>query len=93
MDADHPDAAKVAAQIDLITAARGRLEKENAMMMLAIRSDLTVDQWKKLKTLQAAEQGKERVLFWRANPGINMEGPLPPPPPGGPPSTGPLPPR
>ena len=93
MDADRPDEAKVGTQIDLITAARGRLEKENAMMMLAIRSDLTVDQWKKLKTLQAAEQGKERVLFWRANPGINMEGPLPPPPPGGPPSTGPLPPR
>jgi tetratricopeptide (TPR) repeat protein len=54
MDIDQPDAGKVGAQIDLITAARGRLEKENAMMMLAIRSELTVEQWKKLKSLQAA---------------------------------------
>jgi len=54
LDVDQPDESKVGAQIDLITAARGRLEKENAMMMLAIRSELTVAQWKKLKSLQAA---------------------------------------
>ncbi|MBZ5516718.1 MAG: Spy/CpxP family protein refolding chaperone [Acidobacteriia bacterium] len=52
LDADQPDEQKVASQIDAITAARGRLEKENAMMMLAIRRVLTVDQWKKLQTLR-----------------------------------------
>jgi Spy/CpxP family protein refolding chaperone len=52
LDADQPDEQKVAAQIDQITSARGRLEKENAMMMLAIRRVLTVEQWKKLQSLR-----------------------------------------
>jgi Spy/CpxP family protein refolding chaperone len=87
MDADHPDEAKVGAQIDLITSARGRLEKENAMMMLAIRSQLTVDQWKKLKSLQAADEEKRKVFFFRSSPGMNPDGPPPFPGelPGGPP--------
>ncbi len=99
MDVDHPDEGKVGAQIDLITAARGRLEKENAMMMLAIRSDLTVEQWKKLKAIEAAERGKERVLFWRGNgpmpggPGVNTLGGVPLPPPGEGPVTAPVPPQ
>jgi Spy/CpxP family protein refolding chaperone len=79
MDADRPDEAKVGTQIDLITAARGKLEKENAMMMLAIRSQLTVEQWKKLKSLEAAEAGKQNVLYWRGNAGPEAVGfPLPP---------------
>lgn len=81
MDIDQPDESKVGAQIDLITAARGRLEKENAMMMLDIRRWLSVEQWKKLKSLEAAEEGKQKVFFWRGGPGDNMELPLPPPPP------------
>jgi len=52
LEADQPDEQKVASQIDQITSARGRLEKENAMMMLAIRRVLTVDQWKKLQSLR-----------------------------------------
>ncbi len=80
MDVDQPDAAKVGAQIDLITAARGRLEKENAMMMLDIRRWLSVEQWKKLKSLEAAEEGKHNFFFMRTGPGNNMEGPPPLPP-------------
>lgn len=53
LDADQPDEQKVAAQIDQITVARGRLEKENALMMLGIRRVLTVDQWKKLQAMKA----------------------------------------
>jgi hypothetical protein len=82
MDIDQPDESKVGAQIDLITAARGRLEKENAMMMLDIRRWLSVEQWKKLKSLEAAEEEKRNVIFFRGGPGINLEGPLPPPLPG-----------
>ena len=52
LDADQPDEQKVAVQIDQITMARGRLEKENAMMMLGMRRVLTVDQWKKLQTMR-----------------------------------------
>ena len=52
LDADRPDETKVAAQIDLITAARGRLEKEHALMLLATRRALSTDQWKRLQALQ-----------------------------------------
>ena len=58
IEADQPDEAKVSAQIDQVLAARGRLEKANAMMMLAIRRVLTVEQWKKL---QAIQQERERM--------------------------------
>jgi Spy/CpxP family protein refolding chaperone len=77
MDVDQPDENKVGAQIDLITAARGKLEKENAMMMLDIRRWLSVEQWKKLKALEATEEGKQKVLFFRSGPGGGMEGPPP----------------
>ncbi len=52
IEADRPDEAKVSAQIDLLLAARGKLEKENAMMMLSIRRVLSIEQWKKLDSLQ-----------------------------------------
>jgi len=52
LDADQPDEQRVAVQIDQITMARGRLEKEHAMMMLGMRRVLTVDQWKKLQTMK-----------------------------------------
>jgi Spy/CpxP family protein refolding chaperone len=52
LDVDRPDETKVAAQIDLITAARGRLEKEHALMLLATRRALSTDQWKRLQALQ-----------------------------------------
>lgn len=84
MDVDQPDESKVGAQIDLITAARGRLEKENAIMMLDIRRWLSVEQWKKLQALQTFENG--RVYVRTGPPGI--EGPEPPQPPGDLPVTG-----
>jgi Spy/CpxP family protein refolding chaperone len=59
LDADRPEEAKVAAQIDLITAARGRLEKEHALMLLAVRRTLSVEQWKRL---QAFQQERARVV-------------------------------
>ena len=82
LDVDQPDAAQVGAQIDLITGARGKLEKENAMMMLDIRRWLSVEQWKKLKALQTAEEGKRNVFYMRTGPGGIIEGPPAPPLPG-----------
>jgi len=52
LDVERPEEAKVAAQIDLITAARGRLEKEHALLLLAVRQVLSTDQWKQLQALQ-----------------------------------------
>jgi Spy/CpxP family protein refolding chaperone len=74
LDVDQPDEAKVSAQIDLITAARGRLEKENAMMMLAIRRELTVAQWKKLQAMREERRPRAEGIHFRTG------GPVPPPP-------------
>jgi Spy/CpxP family protein refolding chaperone len=52
MEEDRPEEARVGAQLDKLVSARGRLEKENAMMMLSIRRVLSVEQWKKLQTIQ-----------------------------------------
>jgi Spy/CpxP family protein refolding chaperone len=52
LDADPPDQDRITAQIDAVTAARGRLEKEFALMLLAIRQALSKEQWTQLQTLQ-----------------------------------------
>jgi Spy/CpxP family protein refolding chaperone len=49
VEADQPVESQVAAQIDKVAQARANLEKSDAMMLLAIRRVLTVDQWKKLR--------------------------------------------
>ena len=80
IEADRPDEAKVGAQIDLVLAARGKLEKENAMMMLAIRRVLSVEQWKKLEAFQ---QGRERMQgspYSPMHPSMRRQGPAPAPP-------------
>lgn len=80
IEADRPDEAKVSAQIDLLLAARGKLEKENAMMMLAIRRVLSVDQWKKLEAIkQERERARFKESFGQPQPGMRM--PAPPGPP------------
>jgi len=48
VDAEHPDEAKVTAQIDKVAQARADLEKSHAKMLLAIRRILTLEQWKQL---------------------------------------------
>ncbi len=60
IEADQPDEAKVSAQIDQVLAARGRLEKANALMMLSIRRVLSVEQWKKLQAIQQERERMER---------------------------------
>lgn len=67
LDVDQPDQNRVGTQIDAITSARGRLEKENAMMMLDIRRWLSVEQWKKLKFLETVEPGPRNVFFFNRN--------------------------
>ncbi len=75
LDADRPDEAAVSAQLDRVIAARGKLEKANALMLLAIRRVLTPEQW---HTLQAShrEGGPGRP-----QPGIPASDRRPPPPP------------
>jgi protein CpxP len=51
LEADQPNEQQVGSQVDAVVAARGKLEKTNTMMMLAIRRVLSVDQWKKLQSI------------------------------------------
>jgi Spy/CpxP family protein refolding chaperone len=51
MDADRPDEAKIAAQLELVLAARARLEKTQAMMVLAVHRLLSPEQWRRLEAL------------------------------------------
>ena len=60
IEADQPDESKVSAQIDQVLAARGHLEKANALMMLSIRRVLSVEQWKKLQAIQQERERMER---------------------------------
>lgn len=51
VEADQPVESQVVAQIDRVAQARSNLEKSDALMLLAIRRVLTVEQWKKLRDL------------------------------------------
>src|SRR5262245_17893308 len=75
MEADKPTEATVGPQIDLVLAARGKLEKANTMMMLAIRRILSTEQWRKLQELQ--ERRPEHSPF----PAVPSSPPSAPPPP------------
>jgi Spy/CpxP family protein refolding chaperone len=48
VEADQPVESQVVAQIDRVAQARANLEKSDAVMLLAIRRVLSVEQWKKL---------------------------------------------
>ena len=92
LDADQPDEAQVSNQVDQVVAARGKLEKENALMMLDMRRVLTPDQWKKLQSIRG-DMSAGGVFFHRfvgpggapdfniAVPPPGTEAPAPPPPP------------
>jgi len=51
INADNPNENAVSNQVDQVVQARGKLEKEHAMMMLNIRRLLSADQWKKLQSI------------------------------------------
>lgn len=76
IEADQPDEAKVSAQLDALLAARGRLEKAQAMMMLAIRKVLSVEQWKRLEAIKEQRMRPPRPPI---PPGQQPKPPLQPP--------------
>ena len=79
--ADPPDENKLLAQIDRVAQARAELEKANARMLLGIRSQLTHEQWLKLKAERPPMHGPGRPGNERGGPG----------PDGGPPADRPQP--
>jgi periplasmic protein CpxP/Spy len=94
LDADQPDEGQVNAQVDQVLAARGKLEREFTTMSLDLRKQLSLEQWRQLKTIRGAEGGPGDHFFMYfkqkgvgpGGPGMPMgpDGmPLPPPPPPG----------
>ena len=86
MSASQPDQKAIVGQIDKIVAARGALEKANAMFLLDIRMKLTPDQWKQLQEMHASmpRPGPGMMRQWRGpGPGGPPAAPAPPPPPAG----------
>ncbi len=91
LEADQPNEQEVGSQVDAVVAARGKLEKTNTMMMLAIRRVLSVDQWKKLQAIQH-RRGERNVFYRRMGPGEHQEWHFRGPRPGDGPATAPAPP-
>ncbi|MGC2322386.1 MAG: periplasmic heavy metal sensor, partial [Terriglobales bacterium] len=72
LEADQPNEQQVSSQVDAVVAARGRLEKNRTMMMLAIRRVLSVDQWKKLQAIEH-RHGETNVFYRHMGPGGHEE--------------------
>ena len=67
LDADQPDEGQVNAQVDQVLAARGKLEREFTTMSLDLRKQLSLEQWRQLKTIRGAEGGPWREGAGRAD--------------------------
>lgn len=90
--ADNPNEAKILTQIDAVAQARANLEKEYARMLLGIRSQLTPEQWQKLKAMYQERMSRMKHGNWHRGPRRGdmhgQKGQMPPPPPPPPPSGG-----
>ncbi len=79
--ADPPDENKLLAQIDRVAQARAELEKGNARMLLGLRSQLTHEQWLKLRAerppMHGPMHGMEHFEDERGGPGPPHDGPPP----------------
>jgi protein CpxP len=93
LDADQPDEAQVNSQVDQVLSARGKLEREFTAMNLDLRKQLSLEQWRQLKTMRGGEaMPGDHMFFFKQKVmppgGPGMPGgpdelpPLPPPPPG-----------
>jgi Spy/CpxP family protein refolding chaperone len=91
LDADQPDEAQVNSQVDQVLSARGKLEREFTAMNLDLRKQLSLEQWRQLKTMRGGEaMPGDHMFFFKQKVmppgGPGMPGGLdempPPPPPG-----------
>jgi hypothetical protein len=91
LDADVPNEGQISSQVDEVLAARGKLEREHTMMNLELRKELSLDQWRQLRSMRG---GMEDHMFFHkmiapgGKPGMAPLPPgaesLPPLPPAGP---------
>lgn len=81
LDADQPDEGQIGSQVDLVLAARGKLEREYTFMNLDLRKVLSLDQWRQLKSIRAEHDPGNVIYFHKKldGPGAGLMQ-LPPPP-------------
>ncbi len=77
MSADQPNESAILAQIDKVAMARAELEKANARFLLAIRSNLTLEQWKILQA-DRNDRMNRRERRWDRHDGRRYRPPSPP---------------
>jgi hypothetical protein len=75
LDADAPDEGQIGSQVDLVLAARGKLEREYTFMNLDLRKVLSLDQWRQLKTIRG-ERGDNVIYFQKKLHGGPNSGPI-----------------
>jgi Spy/CpxP family protein refolding chaperone len=82
LDADTPDEGQIGSQVDLVLAARGKLEREYTFMNLDLRKVLSLDQWRQLKSIRGERGPGDNVIFFHQKTGGHGAGltqvPLPP---------------
>lgn len=85
MNANQPDKTAIDAQIDKVVQARSSLERADARFLLALRMQLTPEQWKQVRDLRARRmmmrRGPMQQWRWRQQPDGQFQPPGPPPPP------------
>lgn len=64
LDADAPNEGEIGSQVDLVLAARGKLEREYTFMNLDLRKVLSLDQWKQLKGIRSERGVGDRFMFF-----------------------------
>jgi Spy/CpxP family protein refolding chaperone len=69
LDADTPNEGQIGSQVDLVLAARGKLEREYTFMNLDLRKVLSLDQWRQLKSIRG--QRGDNVIYFQKR----IEGP------------------
>ena len=72
---DQPNEAKILAQIDKVAQARAELEKANARFLLALRSKLTLEQWKQVQEIRANGGPQPRGAWGQGAQRPGMQGP------------------
>jgi Spy/CpxP family protein refolding chaperone len=65
LDADQPDEGQIGSQVDLVLAARGKLEREYTFMNLDLRKVLSLDQWRQLKSIRGDRGFGDNVIYFQ----------------------------
>jgi Spy/CpxP family protein refolding chaperone len=76
LDADQPDEGQIGSQVDLVLAARGKLEREYTFMNLDLRKVLSLDQWRQLKSIRGERGTGDNVIFFQKRMGGPGAGPM-----------------